>query len=899
MKLIINRLSTVFQLMIILMTVSSCIDSKTTVSLKKYLTENFGDDDEGGTGTPAYTLLAALTSPLSDSSAGFCFQKNSTQNFCWGDGVSMATDFSALPTALAPLYGKTVVKHSASYNNSCVLASGKVYCWGNSAIGVSPDRLSSIPVAVDTSGVLSGKIIKDISVSISRVCVVDTTDEIYCWGNGTFGGLGHASNSSSDVPVAVSKAGVLNGLTIKSVSSGFYHTCVIASDDKVYCWGSGGEGQLGNGAFFPSNSPVAAVIPGGLAVKELTTVRNTTCAIASDDQVYCWGKGDSGEIGDGLDVNTNAPTAIDTTGVLSGKTIKSITSNYQSVCAIASDDQVYCWGYLGKLINGTDNYAYVPAAVNTSGVLNGLTIKKLSIGTGTFCAIASDDKLYCWGDGTAGKLGNNSAAHSPDPVAVSTAGVLSGKVIVEVKLYANFGCARDSGNELYCWGKNDFGQLGNNSKTDSSVPVAVVKKEDSVGKTFKGLSGETSVNFACATGSDDQLYCWGIQTASGLPISDVQLYPMPIYANSVSNTVLSNITFQTSLLGGAVCVQTVSGDYYCKNDEFVKHFNFGIQFKAVYQFSNANGTCYLGVNDLAYCKGEVLGNASVPSSNVPVPVDMTNVGVGETIKDMQIGYYHGCLLATNNKVYCWGQNIVGLLGTGNILDAAIPTEIDMSGVLSGKTIKALTVGPLTTCVIASDDKGYCWGFNVSGTVGDGTNTDAVSPVAIDTSGVLNGKRIRNISAGVNSVCAIADDNLAYCWGANTTGALGNGTLVDSNVPVAVDTTGVLSGLTMKGLLLMDYFTCAIASDNNSYCWGINDKGQLGNGTFTDSSVPVAVSRSGVLNNKTVKNLKLAMENACVIASDDKVYCWGEGSNNNLGNNTSSPSNIPVELLYAP
>lgn len=887
--------------MFIIMTmVSSCIESKTTVSIKKYLTDNFNDDDDGVIGgTPVYSLLSALSSPFSPSAAGFCFQKNSTQNFCWGDALPMAVDFSALPVAEAPLYGKTIEKYDASYSTSCVVANGKAYCWGIGAIGNSPTRISTIPVAVDTAGVLSGKTIKDVSTSVHRACAVDTGNDIYCWGSGTFGGLGNASNADSDVPVAVSKAGVLNGLTIKSVTSGYYHTCVIASDDKVYCWGSGGNGQLGNGASFPRNTPVAAVIPGGLTVKAMTSTLNTNCVIASDDQVYCWGLGDVGQIGDGLVSNTNSPTLVDTTGALSGKTIKSITSSNRSICAIASDDQVYCWGYLGKLVNGVDSYAYVPTAVDTSGVLNGLTIKKVSIGTGTFCAIASDDKVYCWGDGADGKLGNNSTAHSPTPVAVYTSGVLSGKVIVEVKLYGTVVCVRDSSNELYCWGKNDNGQLGNNSKTNSSIPVAVIKKDVVVGKTFKNILGNFSSNLICAIGSDDQLYCWGLNTASGLPTYSAQLYPMPVYANSISNTTLSNITFQTSSYDGLVCVQTANGDFYCKSDEFIKRFNFGVQFKASHNFLGGSSTCYLGVDNLAYCTGDVLGTASVVSSNVPVALDMTNVGVGETIKDMQIGNLHGCILATNNKVYCWGQNIVGLLGTGNLLDAVIPTEIDMSGALSGKTIKALSVGPYSSCVIASDDKAYCWGYNPTGAIGNGTITDAVSPVAVDTTGVLNGKRIRNLTLGPNGTCAIADDNLAYCWGANTTGALGNGTLIDSYVPVAVDTTGVLNGITMKGLLLAEYFTCGIGSDDQVYCWGLNDIGQLGNGNNTDSSVPVAVSRSGVLNNKTVKNLKIVESTSCVLASDDKAYCWGKGSSNNLGNNTGVDSNIPVEVLYAP
>ncbi len=880
------------------------MDSKTFLNInrKALIGDSAGDPVDNGTPpSNVHTLLDGLTSPFQINSSGFCFQKSSTQNFCWGEHTFIgytrpyAEDFSALPTGPAPLYGKTIDKFSSDTQTSCVVAGGKVYCWGVSAIGNSPT--SNIPGPVETTGVLNGKTMKDVFVGWVRVCALDTGNDIYCWGYGSNGALGDGNGVDNESPVAVSKAGVLNGLTIKSVGMGRLHTCVIASDDKVYCWGNDLDGQLGNAVVNFSNVPVHAAMPGGLTVKSLKVSDYTNCAIASDDKVYCWGKGTLGQTGRGASTSVGAATAVSTAGVLNGLTVKSIEMNSKGVCAIASDDYVYCWGVVGVQVNGTEITSNIPIKIDQTGVLNGLTIKKVFMGNTSSCVIASDDKLYCWGLAEHGKLGNNSTVNTSVPVAVDTSGVLSGKAIIDVKMYQDNTCVRDSNQEIYCWGSNSSGQLGNNTLTSSSVPVAVLKSGQAIGKTFKTISGFE--DRPCAIGSDDQLYCWGSYLMSGLPVFHNQLFPLPVYANSVSNTTLSNITFQTGYPDGTVCVQTASGDYYCKSYEFIKHFNFGVQFKKSYHFSTT--TCFLGVNNLAYCMGEGVGvgNTSVPTTNFPIALDMTNVGAGVTIKDMGAGLYHACILTSNNKVYCWGTNFVGSLGNGTLANAAIPTEIDMSGVLSGKTIKALSVGGVTTCVIASDDQGYCWGFNMFGNLGDGTLVDAASPVAINTAGVLNGKLLRNVTAFVYNTCAIADDNLAYCWGANTNGTIGNGTQVDSNVPVAVDTTGVLSGRTIKGLLSGDSTICSIADDNNVYCWGLNDKGQLGNGTYVDSYVPVAVSRSGVLNNKTVKNLKMAANTSCVLASDDKVYCWGDGSANNLGNNTTTPSNIPVELLYTP
>ncbi|HRQ86857.1 MAG TPA: hypothetical protein PLY16_01975, partial [Candidatus Saccharibacteria bacterium] len=136
-----------------------------------------------------------------------------------------------------------------------------------------------------------------------------------------------------------------------------------------------------------------------------------------------------------------------------------------------------------------------------------------------------------------------------------------------------------------------------------------------------------------------------------------------------------------------------------------------------------------------------------------------------------------------------------------------------------------------TCAIA-DAKAYCWGSALFGVLGSGSPTSSV-PVAVDTSGVLAGKAI----VAMGATCVIADDGKAYCWGIGTTGALGNGESQNSNVPVAVDTSGVLAG---KTVTTISGSTCAIA-DAKAYCWGSGSYGKLGNGDTQDSSVPVAVS----------------------------------------------------------
>jgi len=255
-------------------------------------------------------------------------------------------------------------------------------------------------------------------------------------------------------------------------------------------------------------------------------------------------------------------------------------------------------------------------------------------------------------------------------------------------------------------------------------------------------------------------------------------------------------------------------------------------------------------------------------------------------------YNHTCAIASNNLAYCWGQNTYGELGNNSTVDSLVPAAVYMGGILSGKTITAISAGDLHTCAIASDNQAYCWGANWNGQLGNNTTINSSIPVAVNISGVLSGKTIKSISGGFRHNCVIASNDLAYCWG-NNGGELGDGTTTTSSIPVAVVTSGALSGKTIKSITAANYGnTCAIASDNQAYCWGTNDYGQLiGVTRWYNSSVPVMISNSGALSGKTILSITIGYSYICAIASDNQAYCWGYDGGGGLGNN-----NVSVTLV---
>jgi Regulator of chromosome condensation (RCC1) repeat/Abnormal spindle-like microcephaly-assoc'd, ASPM-SPD-2-Hydin len=200
------------------------------------------------------------------------------------------------------------------------------------------------------------------------------------------------------------------------------------------------------------------------------------------------------------------------------------------------------------------------------------------------------------------------------------------------------------------------------------------------------------------------------------------------------------------------------------------------------------------------------------------------------------GNAHTCATAVG-KAYCWGNNKYGQLGNNTATDSPVPVAVDTSGVLTG-AVSTISAGNGATCA-AAGGAAYCWGSNASGQLGNNTTTDSPVPVAVD----IGTGTVATISTGYSHTCATAGGK-AYCWGSNTSGELGNGTTIGSKVPVGASTSGVLTGA-VTAISAGTDFTCAVAS-GKAYCWGFNGHGELGNNTTTGSSVPVAVETSGVL-----------------------------------------------------
>lgn len=342
------------------------------------------------------------------------------------------------------LYSEGSVKHTYEWNHKAQYSGGAVAGDG------------------DDSDYQSG-VLKMMAMGEDHTCVISTDRDLYCWGDNSDGQLGTGNTINRTTPTPVSKSGALSGLTILSVSASENHTCVLASDNYAYCWGDNGDGQLGTGNTTNYTSPVAVTRTGalsGLSILQIAAGERHTCVLASDGVVYCWGEGGDGQLGRGSTSDSLSPVAVQSTGALNGLSITQLSAGARHVCVLASDSNAYCWGRgsAGQIGNGSTSNRSVPTAVSRTGALNGLSLRKVSAGGFNSCAVASNGQAYCWGDNSAGQIGDGTSIRRSSPVAVSVSGVLSGKQITSVNPSAEFGtggahaCAIDSNYAMYCWG---------------------------------------------------------------------------------------------------------------------------------------------------------------------------------------------------------------------------------------------------------------------------------------------------------------------------------------------------------------------------------------------------------------------------------------------------------------
>ncbi len=301
---------------------------------------------------------------------------------------------------------------------------------------------------------------------------------------------------------------------------------------------------------------------------------------------------------------------------------------------------------------------------------------------------------------------------------------------------------------------------------------------------------------------------------------------------------------------------------------------------------SAGGTHACGIaRGQLYCWGTSAAGALGPGITSPTSTPtLVTTFANKMVTDVSAGTDFTCAVA-DGSAYCWGNGGNGRTGLGGTSNTSTPAAV--GGIPSTKTVTSISAGATHACAVAGGSA-YCWGNNGSGQLGTGSTTSTTSAVAVTTAtGILSGRTVTAISAGTSHSCAIAD-GLAFCWGTNTNGQLGDASTTQHTAPFAVTTTGVLSGRTVSAISAGDAHSCAVA-DGNAYCWGLTTSGRVGNGVVsaTSQSSPVAVTGT-VAASANVTAISAGNTHSCAIAGG-AAHCWGAGASGQLGNGTTTAS----------
>ena len=376
-----------------------------------------------------------------------------------------AANATATLSLIVTASGGVWAQISAGFRHTCgITNSGDAYCWGHNGfgqLGVGNQTNQIRPLLV-----AGGHKWASISAGGHHTCGITTNGAAHCWGIGTSGQLGNGSTTASQTtPIPVTISG---GDTWAMISAGEVHTCAIASDGRLFCWGDNGSGQLGDGTV--TRRTTRSLVAGGRRWRTVGAgggvVGRHTCGVTTGGEAFCWGNNQFGQLGDGS--SGLGPNSLPV-AVIGGRSWTSLAAGYGYTCGVSTSGDAYCWGWndsrqLGKVSTSGQSPTPTPTLV-----LGDHTWTQVSAGASVTCGLTPNGAAYCWGANAFGQAGTgNTGGFQTAPALVA-----DGHHWAVADAGSGYNCGRTVTGQGYCWGGGDVGQLGAGSTLISSTPLRI------------------------------------------------------------------------------------------------------------------------------------------------------------------------------------------------------------------------------------------------------------------------------------------------------------------------------------------------------------------------------------------------------------------------------------------
>jgi alpha-tubulin suppressor-like RCC1 family protein len=784
---------------------------------------------------------------------------------------------------------------SAGYNNTVAIkTNGTLWTWGYNTqgqLGINDTANRSSPVQVGSGTTwASVSFGSDSSGGTGHIVAIKTDGTLWSWGYNTYGALGLSDTANRSSPVQV---GSLTNWA--SVSAGNSHTAAIKTDGTLWTWGSNGDGQLGL-----NTAPSSGLSPrqvGSLtnwasvsAGSGTTAGSGFTAAIKTDGTLWTWGQYQNGKLGTNqnythmsspvqvgsltnwskVSAGVDHAAAIKTDGTLwtwglnnagqlglndvggytyrsspvqvaSGTTWSKVSAGNIYTVAIKTDGTLWAWGYGGNGQLGQNNNTANISSPTQVGTLT--TWTSVSAGCKGTDGIKTDGTLWAWGYNAYGTLGQNNTTSRSSPVQVgSTIPAYNNDTAIlwsSVAAGQNSGAAIKSNGTLWMWGKNDYGQLGQNNLTYRSSPTQVGSLT-----TWSSVYNSGSVTFAIKT--DGTLWAWGYggsglgYGALGQGNTDDRSSPTQIGSLTTWSTVSISAGSATSALGIAA-----NGKLYAWG---------------------GNSYGQLGLNDQSY-------------RLLPV-----QVGALTTWSKVSAGYSHSAGIKTDGTLWAWGNGYYGGLGNndgGSLNYRSSPIQV---GALT--TWSSVSVGQYFTTAIKTNGTLWVWGYSGSGAGGQSSLVNTSSPIQV---GALT--NWLSVYAGPNNIFALKTDGTLWAWGPNgASGVIGDGNTASRSSPVqigtATDWVSVAFGTT---------FTTGTKTNGSRWAWGDDIYGRLGNDKNNTAPILSPVQVGGTPSVTAWNRISNGSTHSHGIKVDGTLWAWGVNSSGRLGLNDVTYRSSPTQV----
>ena len=690
----------------------------------------------------------------------------------------------------------------------------------------------------------------------SSSCSVREDGSVVCWGSNGSGQLGDGTTDDNALPFPV--LGISNAVDVTVANE---HACALLDDESVKCWGNNSNGEFGNGAMTSSSVPVP--MAGSSNVVEVAAGGDShTCAIAVDRSydtqmtftpdegqvsiavpqvddawVECSGSNDEGQAGQSPSPAVLNPTRLTTLPISTATRLYQLGSyqfpytseTYADARLAAGDDHtcveggagIWCWGDndLGQLGNG------VPSANEFQPVQVSAVNPRVMAAGRDFTCLANVGEVACWGDNSVGQIGRGpiGGSYSTLGSVVGFSGSPAGGQ-GQIALGTDHACAlTEYGGKVECWGGNGSGQLGDGTTTPSGSPVQVVGLPAGVGWDTVSAGNE----FTCVDRREREneygvlpgmTWCWG----------------------SGDHGALGNGTYADS-----PTPQPLGSGLYIPEEPPVPPF--GVTSVEV----GGASVCATRTDATLYCVGGTDGTGGLPFgggqdySSVPFPA-VTDDAAAISLGAPGTG---GCVISSAGSLSCAYVDAVPAPGFVPVPEVGTVTDVSDSGV--------------DRCAVDTGSNLWCWGLNNKGQIGDGTTSSNYVPQVVMSNVV-------DVEVSLTHTCAATTGAELYCWGQNTTGELGVGDLLPHTTPTQVPGLSDVEDISVAVSPLGRGGTCAVHDDGLASCWGSDEAGRLGNGTFVgDTNSPQPVLSS-------VSEIGIGLEQACALLTNGYMYCWGTG-----------------------